>query len=174
MMINKAMIAWGIVGVSAIASTVSIIFAVKANKRMKATCEKLDVAVDVVAENVEIDVEEEVVEEAVKIAAERYAQKAVRDIKSDIMRDTRKEIAAEVKKSVDMAYANLKSGVKEELDRQVRNIDISGIKKQVIEEASEKAKEKFSTELDSIAARFSSDLESSSKIYKTIADKLGG
>lgn len=173
-MMNKVMVAWGLVGASFVVSTVSIIFAVKSNKRMQKTCNKLDVAVDAIADKVEINVQDEVVEEAIKLAANRYAHDAVRNIEKDILNETRKEIAAEVKKSVDLAYANLKAGVKEELDRQIRDIDISGIKKQVIEEASEKAKDKFSNELDSIAARFSSDLESSSKIYKTIADKLGG
>lgn len=174
MVINKTMVAWGIVGISAVASVASIIFAAKAAKKVKKTCDKLDVAIDALSDNVEITASDEVVEEAVKIAANRYAHDAVRNIQSDILRDTRKEIASEVKKSVDMAYANLKAGVKEELERQIRDIDISGIKKQVIDEASEKAKDKFSNELDAIAARFNSDLESSSKIYKTIADKLGG
>ena len=46
MVINKTIIAWGIVGVSAVVSTASIIFAAKAVKKVKKTCDKLDVAID--------------------------------------------------------------------------------------------------------------------------------
>ena len=172
-MVNKVVIAWAMVGVSAVASVAAVIFAKKSEKRVSEICDKLDVAMDELMENTEIEVSDEIIEEAISMAANRYAREAVKTINTDVLKGVKDEIATEVRKAVDMAYANLKIDVKEELERQIRNIDISGIKKQVIEEASEKAKEKFSVELDSIAARFSSDLESSSKIYKTIAEKLG-
>ena len=174
MKINKSMIELGLLVVGAGLSVVSIIFTSKANKKLNKTCDAIGTKVDEICDDVEIDISEEIVEEAVKVAAARYARNAVEGINKELLKDAKNQISAAVKTSVDMAYQNIKTGIKEELARQVNNVDISGIKKQVIEEASEKAKEKFSNELDSIAARFSSDLESSSKIYKTIADKLGG
>lgn len=174
MKINSTIIGLGIAGASVIVSAVAVIISSRANKRIKNTCETLDASIDAISEDVELDVSEEIVTAAIERAASIFAREEVRKLGKDALDSAKKEIRTEVKKSVNMAYANLKSGVKEELDRQIRDIDISGIKKQVIEEASEKAKDKFSNELDAIAVRFSNDLESSSKIYKTIADKLGG
>ena len=119
---------------------------------------------------------------------------------ADILAEYKGDIRAEVRKSVDLAYENTKLDVKRELTRQITNVDISGIKRDIIEEAKrkiadelddaietikstfedeldeakEKASEKFETELDSISTRFNNDLERGSKIYKVLSDKLSG
>ena len=150
--------------------------------------QKLMTKVDGIAASLGVNVPDEIVREALDKAARGAADQAIRGISSDVMGTYRNEIRSEVRKTVDLAYDNVKGDVKSELERQISNIDISGIKRDIIREAKEKvedeledliekarddAADKFEEELDSIATRFNSDLERGSKIYKTLADKLG-
>lgn len=160
---------------------------------------RLDKKVDGIADSLDVDIPDAIVEEALKKAAERAATSAINKTSKDILDEYSVSVRSEVRKSVDLAYANTKIDVKNELTRQMSNIDISGIKREIIEDAKrkveeeleeamekitdafeeelddakEKASEKFDKELDSISTRFSNDLERGSKIYKTLSDKLG-
>lgn len=145
----------------------------KSEERVLALEEKLEKKIEGVADGLEIEVPEEIVVNAVKRAADGEASKAVKKATEELMAGYRQDIRIEVRKIVDLAYENAKADVKTELERQVSNVDISGIKKTVIEEASEKAKKKLDQELEAVANKFSNDLESSSKILKLVSDKLG-
>lgn len=160
---------------------------------------RLDKKVNGIADSLNVDVPDAIVEEALKKAANRAAETAIYKTSKDVLDEYSVSVRSEVRKSVDLAYANTKIDVKNELTRQISNVDISGIKREIIEDAKrkveeeleeaiekitdtfeeelddakEKASEKFDKELDSISTRFSSDLERGSKIYKTLSDKLG-
>lgn len=162
--------------------------------------DRLEKKVNGISENLNIDVPDEVVETAFKKAADAEAATSIRRMSADILAEYKGDIRAEVRKSVDLAYENTKLDVKRELTRQITNVDISGIKRDIIEEAKrkiadelddaietikstfedeldeakEKATEKFEEELDSISTRFNNDLERGSKIYKVLSDKLSG
>lgn len=173
---------------------------VKASEEKVRTLEKrLEQKVDGIANSLDIDVPDEIVEAALKKAADSYAKTSILAIERRVIDDYNATIRSEVRKSVELAYDNTKSDVKRELTKQVSNIDISGIKREIISDAKEKveeeledalktmkdkfeeeledakdtATEKFEEELDSISTRFSNDLERGSKIYKVISDKLG-
>lgn len=161
--------------------------------------EKLNKKIDSIADSVDVNVPDYIVEEALRKAAEREASLAIANVSRKITNEYESSIKSEVRKSVDLAYSNTKIDVKNELAKQISNVDISGIKREIVEEAKDKVKEelddavesirdkfeeeldeakesattKFEEELDSIATRFSNDLERGSKIYKTISDKLG-
>ncbi len=160
---------------------------------------RLDKKVNGIADSLNVDVPDSIVEEALKKAANRAAETAIYKTSKDVLDEYSVSVRSEVRKSVDLAYANTKIDVKNELTRQISNVDISGIKREIIEDAKrkveeeledaiekitdtfeeelddakEKASEKFDKELDSISTRFSNDLERGSKIYKTLSDKLG-
>ena len=173
---------------------------VKASEEKVRTLEKrLEQKVDGIASSLDIDVPDDIVEAALKKAADSYAKTSIMAIERKVIDDYNATIRSEVRKSVELAYDNTKSDVKYELTKQVSNIDISGIKREIIRDAQEKveeeledalktmkdkfeeeledakdtATEKFEEELDSISTRFSNDLERGSKIYKVISDKLG-
>lgn len=145
----------------------------KSEERVTELEAKLEKKIDGVADGLEIEVPEEIVISAVKRAADGEATKAVKKATDELMAGYRQDIRIEVRKVVDLAYENAKADVKTELLKQIDDLDISGIKKTVIEEASEKAKRKLDQELQGIANKFSNDLESSSKILKLVSDKLG-
>lgn len=164
----------GIIGIiSGIAGIAGAISSRQSGKKIEELEGQLSKKVNNIANNLDVDIPDEIVERAVRIAAEAEARRAVKDVGGKIIKEYEGEVRSQVRNSVDLAYANTKSDVKAELSRQVSNLDISGIKKEIIEEASEKAKEKLDEELESIATKFSNDLESSSKILKVVSDKLG-
>ena len=161
--------------------------------------ESLKKKVDGIANSLDVDVPDEIVEAALKKAAETETKRSIDATSREIISEYRSTMRAEVRKSVDLAYENTKTDVKKELTRQIENIDISGIKREIIndvkdrvkeelddaidkikgkfeddlEEAKDSAQEKFEEELESISTRFSSDLERGSKIYKALSEKLG-
>ena len=162
----------GLVG-SLATSAFCAVVAYRSNKKIDELNYKLEKRIDAISDNLEVDVPDEILERALRIAAESEAKRTIGTAGKEIISEYRGVVQSEVRKSVEMAYANTKTDVKDELNRQVSNLDISGIKKEVVEEASEKAKEKLDRELETIATKFSNDLDRSSKILKVVSDKLG-
>lgn len=160
---------------------------------------KLEKKVDGIADSLDVDVPDDILERALNKAADSAAKKAMDDTSKKVLDEYSITVRSEVRKSVDLAYQNTKADVKNELSRQISNIDISGIKQEIVddsrkkvedeledaikkisdtfedalEEAKDDAKYKFEEELDSISTRFSNDLERGSKIYKAMSEKLG-
>lgn len=161
--------------------------------------ETLKRKVDGIADSLNVDIPDDIVEAALRKAADTEAQVRIAATSKKVMDEYSVTLRSEVRKSVDLAYANTKVDVKNELTRQISNIDISGIKREIVNESKAKiedelddavkkvkndfeekldkliedADEKLDEELDSISTRFSNDLERGSKIYKKLSDKLG-
>lgn len=161
--------------------------------------ETLKKKVNGISDSLNVDIPDDIVEAALRKAADTEAQVRIAATSKKVIDEYSVALRSEVRKSVDLAYANTKVDVKNELTRQISNIDISGIKREIVNEAKEKveeeledsvkkikdsfeekldkliegADEKLDDELDSISTRFSNDLERGSKIYKKLSDKLG-
>lgn len=61
----------------------------------------------------------------------------------DVIDDYNEQIEANVEDAVNEAYEETKEDVKKELTRQILNLDISEVKKEVVDQASEKVKSKL-------------------------------
>lgn len=168
-------------------------------KKVAEINETLKKKVDGIAESLDVDIPDEIVEAALRKAADTEAQVRIAATSKKVMDEYSVTLRSEVRKSVDLAYANTKVDVKNELTKQISNIDISGIKREIVNESKikienelddavkkiknefeekldkliEDADGKLDEELDSISTRFSNDLERGSKIYKKLSDKLG-
>lgn len=155
--------------------------------------------VNSISDSLNVDIPDDILEAALKKAAEERAKTEISAASRRITDDYTSSIRSEVRKSVDLAYANTKGDVKRELERQIADVDIYGIKREILDDAKEKVEEeledaikelvdkfeedlddarekandKFEEELDSITTRFTNDLERGSKIYKTLSEKLG-
>ena len=159
----------------------------------------LEKKVNGIAEQLDVDIPDDILERALNKAADSAAKRAIDETSRKVLEEYSITVRSEVRKSVDLAYQNTKVDVKNELSKQIANLDISGIKQEIVddarrkvedeleeainkikstfedelEEAKDDAKEKFEEELDSISTRFSNDLERGSKIYKAMSEKLG-
>lgn len=140
--------------------------------KMNKLCAKLDISVDELSESVDMSLPDAIVKEAVDRAADRAAYKAVQSATVTAVNQVRHDIQKEVKTAVDNAYADLRGKVEREISDQVRNIDISSIKRDVIKKAGEKAAEKFENDLEDILEKYNNDLNNVSKIYNSIAKSI--
>ena len=128
----------------------------------------VQVAVDDLATQTEITISDDILDRAVQKAVDRE----VSYISSRIVRDLNSEIRSEVKHSVDLSSVTIKSLASKEIERQVRNIDISDMEKEVVHRAKDAIAEKFDKKLDGILDDFNDQLQSVQKIYSSIAKSM--
>ena len=128
----------------------------------------VQVAVDDLAAQTEITISDDILDRAVQKAVDRE----VSYISTRIVRDLNSEIRSEVKHSVDLSSVTIKSLASKEIERQVRNIDISDMEKEVVNRAKDAIAEKFDTKLDGILDDFNDQLQSVQKIYSSIAKSI--
>lgn len=147
-------------------------YAVYVTNKMNRLADKLDTTVDDLSKDVELDVSDALVERAVEKAVDREVSISVRNATASVTRDIKSDIRREVKASVDAAYSDIKDGVKKEVERQVGNIDISDIRKEVVEKGKQAALEKLNGSLDEILDKFNTDLHNVSRIYESIASRM--
>lgn len=130
--------------------------------------EMVQVAVDDLAAKTEITISDDILDRAVQKAVDRE----VSYISTRIVRDLNSEIRSEVKNSVDLSSVTIKSLASKEIERQVRNIDISDMEKEVVHRAKDAIAEKFDKKLDGILDDFNDQLQSVQKIYSSIAKSM--
>ena len=115
-----------------------------------------------------VDISNTIIEEAVDRAVEKSvavaSASAISQVKNDILR--------EVRKSVNEAYGDTKDAVAKELERQIGNVDISGIRKEAIAKARDAAQAKLASDMDDILKDYNNKLQSISKVYDSVADAL--
>lgn len=99
--------------------------------------------VDGIASSLNVDIPDDIVEQALRKAADNEASAKIASSSRKIMDEYSVAIRSEVRKSVDLAYANTKLDVKTELERQIGKIDISGIKREFVNEAERKVKDEL-------------------------------
>ena len=128
----------------------------------------VQVAVDDLATQTEITISDDILDRAIQKAVDRE----VSYISTRIVRDLNSEIRSEVKNSVDLSSVTIKSLASKEIERQVRNIDISDMEKEVVHRAKDAIAEKFDKKLDGILDDFNDQLQSVQKIYSSIAKSM--
>lgn len=139
------------------------------SKKMDAVAKRLDTTVDKISENVDVDVSEAMINEAVEKAVNREAKKTVKEAADSVKEEIRKDIYTEVKKSVDLAYRDTKESVKMELEKQIGELNIDGVRREVIEKAKNTAAAKFNDDLALVLEKYNSNLANVHTIYKSIA-----
>ena len=150
----------------------AICYAAHVNEKMNRLADKLDKTVDDLAEDIDVDVSDVLVERAVDRAVEREVGIAVRNAAATVTKEIKSDIRKEVKSSVDSVYSDIKGGVTKEVERQIGNIDITGIRKEIVEKGKQAALEKLDNSLDDILDKFNTDLHNVSRIYESIASRM--
>lgn len=128
----------------------------------------IQVAVDDLATKTEITISDDILNKAVQKAVDRE----VGYISTKIVHDLNSEIRSEVRHSVDLSSTLIKGSVSKEIERQVRNIDISDMEREVVNRAKDAVAEKFDRKLDGVLSDFNDQLQSVQKIYSSIAKSM--
>lgn len=71
-------------------------------------------------------------------------------------------------------YRSMEVEAKEKIRKELRNIDISGLKREVKAEAKEAVTEKLQSSMDDILETYNSNLANVQNIYSTIAKSMAG
>ncbi len=152
----------------------TIIFAIDAHNKLNKVAAKLDLAVDEMIDANKIDIPTDMIERSVLKVAERRYDSAIKNACDDAILNVRNDFDYKINTVVTDEFNNQKTEVAKEMKRKINSIDINSIRKEVVEEAKETAAEKFKSDLDDILKAHNDELESVSKIYESIAQKLGG
>lgn len=155
-------------------TVVSLGYAFIVTQKVDRVAKRLDTTVDDISRNTTIEVPESVVNEAIHVAADRAARLAVREATHDIVEGMKKDIRSEVKESVKESSEDIRTRVSKEINRQVSNIDISELRRQVVNDSKEMAVEKLNGDMDDILKNFNDELLNISKIYNSIAGSISG
>ena len=133
---------------------------------------KLNEAMEMLEGKVEINVDDNYVKHVIDQTIKNNVNKKIDEACTTAVYKVKSDIYTEVQKSVKAQYADLKASVKKEMERQVGKIDIDDIRKEVIEEAKEKAAEKFDNDLEKVLEKYNENLDNVNKIYENIAKTL--
>ena len=161
-----------IVGVAGVA------YAMYTTRKMDKLCTKIgmtiDKAIDDVSKDIHIDIEDEILKTAVDRAVDRKVSDRLSVWVNNTIRGIENDMHQQIKRAVNEQYADIRTSVSEQVTKEVSRIDINALKKDVTEKAKHSIVEKFDGNLDNLLDEFNSNLANVSKIYKSIADTMGG
>ena len=125
-------------------------------------------------EMTEVTIADGIVRKAVENAAEREAGKASARAVEAISEGITEDVARRVKGAVEQRLGQIQKTVGEQVAKEVAKINKDEIMNEVIERAKQEATNQFNAKLDAILENQNQNLESISRIYKGIADKMAG
>lgn len=123
---------------------------------------------------IDVDVPNEYIEAAVDKAVERETKDRIRLLTLDATADIKKDIHKQVSKAVEDAYSDVRGEVKRELLNQVGDVSVDRIRREVIDEAKEKAAKQFDKDLETVLEKHNRELDKVTEIYSSIAKSMRG
>lgn len=150
----------------------TIIYAIKVTVELNKVSDKLDRAVDNLVDTKEIDIPKDMINRSIERAVDREVRAEVSATCKQAVKDVERDIRKEIRENVDEEFKKQKGEVAKELKRQINDLDITEIRKEVVREAKNTAAEKFKHDLDDILDKHNDELESVTRVYTSIADKL--
>lgn len=161
--LNYYGVIFGVVGIG-----YALIVSAKADK----LCKKIDKTVDNASSLINVDIPNKLIEQAVEKAVDREVSSAVEYAAHRAVKAVKADIHEQVKAAVDSAYKDIKESVSAEVAKEVANIDMKRLSKDVTAQAEQKIIDKFDDNLDELLEKFNHELSSVSKIYKSISDAM--
>ena len=150
----------------------TIIYAIDVTLKLNNVAKKLDKSVSEIVNTTGIDIPDEVIDSAVEKAVERNVSLHVKNTCKTAVNNMESDINREIKEAITLEFNRQKDSIKKQIKHQIGEIDISEVKEEVIAEAKEAAQEQFQEDLDDIVEKHNDNLESMTRIYTSIADKL--
>lgn len=128
----------------------------------------INIAVDNLSSDIKVDISDSMIDDAVQRAVDREVKYIAGRIRSDV----NAEINVKVRDSVNIHSSDIKSSASREIERQIKNIDISDMEREIVNKAKEAVAEKFDRKLDGILDEFNDNLNNIQKIYSSIAKSI--
>lgn len=161
----------GLVGVAA--GLIGVGYAISSHSKMAKISENLERSIDELASNTPVDIPSDMIERAVEKAVANEVKQAVSKTTDRVLADVKRDIHKQVSDAVEEEYSNIKEVVLKELTDEAAKIDAKRVRSDVERAAKEHALEKFDSNLDNILENFNNQLNSTSRIYTSIAETMG-
>lgn len=162
----------GLVGVAI--GLLGIGYAYGTHSKMAQISKNLDRSIEDLASKTPVNISDDMIERAVEKAVNYEVKQAVGKTTDKIIVDVKRDIHKQVSDAVEEEYSNIKDRVLEELTAEAAKIDVKRVRADVEKAAKEAALEKFDSSLNDILDNFNNQLNSTSRIYTSIADTMAG
>ena len=171
----------GAIGVGIAGVTTGIISLVTAHNAKKKAEEgkveltkvanKLGRTIEDLTDGTDVEISDAIIKKAVDEAVKREANEQVKAATQRAIIEVKLDISSRIKQEIDNVYSDLRANVKEELDKQVADVDIRTIKKEVVEQATRKAKYEFDDKLKEVLDRLDDKEDELDDRIKEIEDE---
>lgn len=135
---------------------------------------KLGDSITSLADKTVPEIQDAMVQRAIDTAVNREVEKQVKIASENAVLAVKNDISRQVRKAVEDAYGEVEHDVKLKLEKEVGEVNIDKIKREVIERAKDRAAEKFEDDMNDILQKYNENLEQVSKIYGGIAKTITG
>ena len=142
------------------------------NIKVRVLDKYIDRSIASIADDISVEVPNEILNAAIDKAVTEEVHREVKYATQRIISDTRDDIRRMVRQEIDHQSKIIKQTTADEIRRQVKNIDVDDLKKEIKDEAKEKIISKFENDLDGLLEEFNNNLANVSKIYESIADTM--
>ena len=155
-------------------------YAVGANKKMKEVSEVVGKSVDSMLADGKVNIPQDFINETIKEKisykvndeVERKVKVACDSVVLDVKTSIHNRISDAAERAVTSAYESMEVETKEKIRKELRSIDISGLKREVKAEAKEAVAEKLQASMDDILETYNSNLANVQNIYSSIAKSM--
>lgn len=155
-------------------------YAIGASSKLKSVSDAVNKSVDSIIADGKVDIPKEMINETiqnnVKEMVETTARwkvndacnKAVREVETSLFN----KISESAENAVKQAYKSMEIDAKEKIAKELRNIDVSDLKNEVREEATQLVKDKLSSQMDDILDTYNANLMNVQNIYTDTGNVL--
>lgn len=140
---------------------------------VKNVCDNLNAAFDDLKDGkVNVDISQELVDKVAEEKIEKEVSYRISAIKSEALRNARADFDDAISREINAQYADTKAEVRRALKEKADRIDISSLRRDVVQEAKAAATEKFKEDLDDVLYKYNNQLDDIGTIYTSIAKKF--
>jgi len=155
-------------------SFISVVIDIVHGRKIKKVAGTINKTVDELSRE---DFGVEIAKEFVEAAATRHTERRVDDmlpgVKADALRSARETFRASVNDEINKLYPDTRNELKRALKERIGNIDISDIKREVIEDAKDAAMSRFNDDLDRVVQKYVDRLDDAGDVWAKFKEKLG-
>lgn len=156
-------------GVTATAAVGGAIYCASTMKKDKRLIEN---AVSAIGDKVDVEVSQDLIDMAVARAVEKQVKNAVNTVVRQNWTDIQDLTKDSVNKAVVKNQDKIESAVAERMAKELDKVDRDELVNDIKDKAKDALVEKLDSKLDDITDTYSQNLDSMSKIYNSLADKL--
>lgn len=146
--------------ISIAVSGVALLLGYISKKHTEESRKRLDGALhDIVSNGAELHVDQELVNKCVKDKAEKETVRMMPECMADARREASRIFREEIQKEISSQYTDIKASVKEKVAAKVGAIDVSDIRKEIVEAGKHEIKQALFDDISQMKRDFKDDLD---------------